>query len=46
MSRLLEKRAERLYPDSEYLQREWRRAVAVVRSTKKGWLLEQPVEKK
>lgn len=35
-------RAARLYPDSHYLQEEWRRAVAVVRSTSRGWLLDRP----
>lgn len=31
-------RAQRLWPDSEYLQREWLRAVRVARSTRRGWL--------
>jgi hypothetical protein len=35
------KRAERLWPLSPYLQAEWRRAVALVRSTKGGWVLDQ-----
>jgi hypothetical protein len=39
-------RAVRLYPDSPYLQREWLRAVAVVRSTSRGWHLDQPVERR
>lgn len=30
--------AMRLWPDSEYNQNEWRRAVNVVRSTSKGWV--------
>lgn len=38
-------RSIRLYPDSTYLQAEWRRAVNVVRSTKRGWILDHPVEK-
>lgn len=42
----MQERAARLYPDSEYLQREWLRAVAVVRSTRNGWHLDQPVERK
>lgn len=32
--------AIRLWPDNVYLQREWLRAVALVRSTRKGWLLD------
>jgi hypothetical protein len=36
-------RAARLFPESEYLQREWRRAVAVVRRTSRGWLLDKPI---
>jgi hypothetical protein len=39
----LAQRAARNYPDSEYLQSEWRRAVAVVRSTSRGWHLDRPV---
>lgn len=35
--------AERLYPDNQYLQTEWLRAVRVVRSTKGGWKLDNPV---
>jgi len=35
--------AARLYPDSDYLQREWMRAVGVVRRTAGGWLLERKV---
>ena len=42
----MQERAARLYPDSEYLQREWLRAVSVVRSTRNGWHLDQPVERK
>jgi ketosteroid isomerase-like protein len=37
--------AERLYPHSDYLQAEWRRAVSVVRSTARGWLLDQPAQR-
>jgi len=36
----LEERARRNYPDSEYLQREWIRAVRVVRATKRGYVLD------
>lgn len=39
-------RAAWLFPESEYLQREWRRAVATVRKTKRGWLLDRPATKK
>jgi hypothetical protein len=35
-------RAQRNYPDSDYLQREWLRAVRVVRSTSGGWRLDNP----
>lgn len=42
----LHQRAARLYPDSDYLQREWLRAVAVVRSTRNGWHLDKPVERR
>ena len=37
--------AARLYPDSDYLQREWLRAVGVVRRTRNGWLLERKVKR-
>lgn len=30
-------RAQKLWPDSEYLQREWLRAVKLVRGTRRGW---------
>jgi len=33
-------RARRLYPDSDYLQAEWLRAVMIVRETDGGWVLE------
>lgn len=36
-------RAVKNYPDSEYLQREWLRAVGVVRRSRNGWLLERKV---
>lgn len=36
----LEARAAALWR-TEYLQREWLRAIAVVRATRKGWLLER-----
>lgn len=35
--------AARLWPDSADLQRRWLRAVAVVRSTRRGWLLDGKV---
>jgi hypothetical protein len=37
--------AERLFPDSDYLQHEWQRAVGLVRSTSGGWLLERAITK-
>ncbi len=37
-------RAKRLWPDSERNQREWLRAVGVVRRTSGGWLLERPLK--
>lgn len=39
----LEQRAARLWPDSPALQAEWLRAVAVVRSTRRGWRLDNPL---
>jgi len=41
----LEQIAARLYPDSDYLQAEWVRAVRVVRASSRGWLLDRPVPK-
>jgi hypothetical protein len=38
-------RAQRLWPDSERNQREWLRAVRVVRATGRGWLLDRPVQR-
>ncbi len=38
-------RAARLWPESPALQREWLRAVSVVRCTRRGWLLDQPQPK-
>ena len=35
-------RAQLAYPDSDYLQAEWVRAIDVVRSTSAGWLLDSP----
>ena len=35
-------KAALLFPESPYLQREWRRAVAVVRKTARGWILDAP----
>ena len=34
--------AAKLYPDDPYLQAEWLRAIRVVRTTSRGWLLDQP----
>lgn len=42
----LSERAARNYPDSPYLQAEWRRAVAVVRATKGGWRLDNPISRR
>lgn len=41
----LEVIAARHYPDSAYLQREWIRAVQVVRASSRGWLLDRPAPK-
>jgi hypothetical protein len=38
----LEARARTLYPDDRYLQQQWLRAVRLVRTTARGWLLEAP----
>lgn len=38
----LAERAARLWPDSERNQREWIRAVIVVRQSSNGWLLDKP----
>lgn len=38
----LQRVAERLYPRNRALQAEWLRAVTVVRSTKRGWVLDMP----
>lgn len=35
-------RAARLWPENPYLQLRWLRAVAMVRRTKHGWLLDKP----
>ena len=43
---LLAQRAARLYPESAYLQREWMRAVALVRRTSGGWLLDRPTKRR
>lgn len=40
----LAERAQRLYPDKPALQAAWLRAIALVRSTSRGWLLDQPVQ--
>lgn len=41
----LEQRAARLYPTSPYLQREWLRAISVVRSTRLCWKLDKPIKR-
>jgi hypothetical protein len=41
----LQQRAARLWPDSPALQAEWLRAVEVVRSTSKGWLLDRRINR-
>ena len=38
-------RAESAYPDNERLQREWLRAVGVVRRTTRGWRLDNPIKR-
>jgi hypothetical protein len=38
-------RAARLFPDAPALQRKWIAAVAVVRGTKTGWVMDRPVPK-
>ena len=38
-------RAARNYPDSPALQQAYINAVALVRSTKRGWLLDRPITK-
>lgn len=38
-------RAQRLWPDDERNQREWLRAVSVVRKTTRGWRLDNPVKR-
>ncbi len=38
--------AKRLWPDNEHNQREWLRAVSVVRCTRTGWPLEHRVERR
>lgn len=42
---LLTTHAERLYPQCPYLQREWLRAVRVVRGTRRGWVLDRTVQR-
>lgn len=41
----LSQRASRLWPDDQRNAREWLRAVAVVRSTDRGWLLDCSVRR-
>jgi hypothetical protein len=36
-------RAQRLYPNDDYLQTEWMRAVGVVRRTTNGWVCDNQV---
>ena len=38
-------RAQLNYPDEDYLQREWLRAVGVVRRTTRGWRLDNPIKR-
>lgn len=42
----LQARAAVLWPDDARLQAEWVRAVRVVRSTARGWLLDESVQRK
>lgn len=44
-ARLLSDRARKNYPDSQLLQNKWLHAISVVRSTSRGWLLDQPIHK-
>ena len=37
--------APSLFPNSEYLQTEYVRAVGIVRGTSRGWLLDNPVRR-
>jgi hypothetical protein len=39
----LEQMARELYPDNTYLQQQWLRAVRLVRTTVRGWLIDVPV---
>ena len=41
----LVERAVRLWPDDPRNQREWLRAVSVVRASRNGWLLERRVRR-
>jgi hypothetical protein len=41
----LAERAAALWPHSTELQRRWLRAVAMVRQTRRGWLLDKPQER-
>lgn len=38
-------RAARLWPENPYLQLRWLRAVAMVRKTRRGWVLDRHQEK-
>jgi len=38
------RRAVRAWPKNKPMQREWLRAVHVVRSTSRGWLLDKPIQ--
>ena len=39
-------RAARNFPDSPTLQHLWLKAVALVRSTSRGWLLDKPIDRR
>jgi len=38
-------RAQRLWPNNDYLQTEWIRAIGVVRRTTNGWRLDDPMRR-
>lgn len=42
----LKSKASSLWKDNPYLQREWLRAVGIVRQTSRGYLLDKPVQRK
>lgn len=41
----LMRRAVKLWPKNKPLQREWLRAIHVVRQTSRGWRLDNPVQR-